>query len=441
MKFRLSLPASRFACFATCLLTFLVPIADAQATAPANPGDAELKFVVYISRHGVRSPTGKPAQYGAYASAPWPAWSVEPGYLTPHGYQLMKLFGAYDRTLFSSEGLFPATGCTSAVTFYADSDQRTQQTGKALAEGLFPGCPLPVQALPEGTNDPLFHIAPSMLTRNTADLATAAIAGRIGNDPAALTEAYRTPLTALDHLLATCGRHRDDAPQRISLFDVPSSLEPGKGDHVADLHGPINTAATLAENLLLEYTEGMDASQVGWGCVDASNLRSLIGLHTAASDFAQRTPAVARIQASNLLDHINRVLTQAVTGKPIQGAIAKPDDRALFLIGHDTNLANLAGLLNLTWIADGRRDDTAPGGALVFELWRSRTSGAYTVRTFYTVQTLEQMRSATPLTQANPPARVPVFLPGCGTADLACPWPAFNHALEQAVDLRYVNPK
>ena len=34
------------------------------------------------------------------------------------------------------------------------------------------------------------------------------------------------------------------------------------------------------------------------------------------------------------------------------------DDRALFLIGHDTNLSNIAGLLNLTWIFDGRRDDT-----------------------------------------------------------------------------------
>ena len=68
----------------------------------------------------------------------------------------------------------------------------------------------------------------------------------------------------------------------------------------------MNTASTLTENLLLEYTEGMDAANVGWGCVDGEKLRSLVDLHTSASDFAQRTKAIARMQASNLLDHVRR---------------------------------------------------------------------------------------------------------------------------------------
>ncbi len=44
------------------------------------------------------------------------------------------------------------------------------------------------------------------------------------------------------------------------------------------------------------------------------------------------------------------------------GAPGAPGDRALVLVGHDANLANIAGSLNLTWIVDGRRDDTFGAG-------------------------------------------------------------------------------
>ena len=37
----------------------------------------------------------------------------------------------------------------------------------------------------------------------------------------------------------------------------------------------------------------------------------------------------------------------------VPGALSKPADRALFLIGHDTNIINMAGALYLTWIVDG----------------------------------------------------------------------------------------
>ena len=355
----------------TCLITLSSAYAPAQAASSVKD-ESELKFVVFFTRHGVRSPTGVPSQYNAFSAAPWPEWSVPPGYLTTHGYHLMKLFGAYDRMELADQGLWSDKGCSDAgnVTFYADSDQRTRETGKALAEGLFPECNVPVQSLPEGVNDPFFHSAPVPGSADPA-IATAAIAGRIGYNPDNLTEAHRTELAALDNLLSTCGVKTASSKKRTSLFDIPSSLSTGKGDHLVELRSPLNTASTLTENLLLEYTEGMDDAIVGWGCVDGPKLRSLINLHTAASDFTQRTPAIARAQASNQLDHIRKALEQAATHQPIPGAPSKPSDLALFLIGHDTNISNMAGLLNLSWIIDGRRDDTPPGGALVFELQKS----------------------------------------------------------------------
>jgi 4-phytase/acid phosphatase len=386
--------------------------------------DAQLRMVVVVGRHGVRSPTGKASQYNVYSAAPWPSWDVAPGFLTPHGFHLMELFGAWDRTQFAAEGLFPADGCTgtSTITLYADSDQRTRETAKALSRGLFPGCDLPVQGLAEGTNDPIFH--PASASHADAALAVAAISGRIGGDPSNLAVAYHAPLAALDGILARCGGPSAAPSKRTSLFDVPATLSAGNGDHLAELKGPLSTAATLSENMLLEYTEDMDAANVGWGCVDGKSLRQLMDLHTAATDFAQRTSEIAITQSAPLLAQIRLAFGQAVSGSAASGALGKPSDRALFLIGHDTSLENIAGALHLTWIADGRRDDTPPGSALVFELWK-KPVGDYVVRTYFTSQTLEQMRFSTELGPDNPPIRVPVFIPACSGEDLSCPLARF----------------
>jgi 4-phytase/acid phosphatase len=400
-------------------------------TAPA--ADSQLQYVVYLSRHGVRSPTGKSGQYSQYSTSAWPEWPVQPGYLTPHGFHLMELFGAYDRSHLAGEGLLSSKGCSEAakITVYADSDQRTRETGKALAQGLMPGCDLAVQALPEDTNDPLFHALGDRSMPRDLGRAKAAVAGRIGGDPASLTRAYHLQLESLDHVLATCGTPTAATPQRTSLFDIPATLSQGNGDHLVDLKGPLNTASTLAENLLLEYTEGMDKTKVGWGCVGRSELDSLMTLHTAATDFTQRTPEIARAQASGLLEHIGLSMEQAISRKPVPGALGKPTDLALFLVGHDTNQENVAGMLNLTWIIDGRRDDTPPGGALVFEVWRDRSAGSYSVRTYFTAQTLDQMRDSVSLGGTQAPARVPVSVPGCSREDMSCDLHSFITLLQR----------
>ena len=113
---------------------------------------------------------------------------------------------------------------------------------------------------------------------------------------------------------------------------------------------------------------------------------------------------------------------------------ANPAITFLILVGHDTNLANISGALGLSWLMDGRRDDTPPGGALVFELWKKRGAEDYSVRTFYTAQTLDQMRNATPLSLGNPPDRVAVFVPGCSRADQSCAWSDFEAAIQAGIN-------
>lgn len=310
-----------------------------------------------------------------------------------------------------------------------------------MASGLMPGCSLEVHGEPEGAADPLFHSLDAGVGRPDKFLATAAVAGRIGNNPAALTEVYRTQLQALDDVLSGCG-HSTCATAttqvRTSIFDVPSSLEEGKGAHLVDLHGPLSTASTMSENLLLEYAEGMDQAQVGWGRVDSNKVRDLLQLHTASSDLERRTSYLARIQASNLLSHILSSMQQAVSQQSVHGALTRPTDRVLILVGHDTNLTNISGTLDLSWLIDDRRDDTPPGGAIVFELWKRAGKAEYFVRTWYTAQTLGQMRNMTPLTLTSPPERATVFVPKCSQADGSCPWQTFESTVRSAIDPAFV---
>ena len=350
----------------------------------------------------------------------------------------MKIFGAWDRIKFSGEGLFALNGCADAshVTILADTDQRTRETGKALAEGMFPGCEISVHSQPDGITDPLFLPRKAGIGHPDPALVAAAVAGRIGGNPANLTETYRPQLTALDRILSGCGRVPTN-PHRTSIFDLPASLVPGTEDSPIAARGPLITGSTLIENLLLEYTQGMSTSDTGWGCLDGATLRFIMQANVAAWDYDVRTPAFARTYASNLFDHIRSTMEQSVKGIPIPGAIGKPDDRMVILVGHDTDIASVAGALGIDWIADGRRDDSPPGGALVFELWRSPQGSSF-VRVSFTTQTLEQMRNSELLTSANPPAEAPIFVPGCSGADSSCTWDSFSAAMRQATDPAFV---
>ena len=76
-------------------------------------------------------------------------------------------------------------------------------------------------------------------------------------------------------------------------------------------------------------------------------------------------------------------------------------------------------------------DDTPPGGALIFSLWRD-PKGQDFVRLRYSAQTVDQMRNADPLTLAAPPASQELSIPGC--ENKSCLWPAFKSVIEKAID-------
>jgi 4-phytase/acid phosphatase len=356
-----------------------------------------LEKVLILERHGVRPPTKPPEAFAKYASQPWPQWPVAPGELTPHGAEGMRAMGAGLRARYAS--LLPDKGCPSpsSVFVWADNtDQRTRESGKAIAATLAPGCGISAQWAPEGSHDPLFH------SGNMCHVDEQAVAAQVSARFDAVMKAdgprYAHALATLNQILmpgcagASCPLTGET---RVSVS--------GK------IEGPLSAAATLSENLLLEYTEGLPDKDVGWGrAASAEKIAAVMPLHEMEADLTRTTPLLAARNGSFLAEQIAEFL-----GAPKRAVNLAPlpaDARLVVLLGHDTNLSNIAGMLGVSWHLPQQPDSTAPGTALAFEVWRQGRN-ARTVRVVVLYQTLEQLRSAAPLNGA--PMHVSVALLGC----------------------------
>jgi len=390
----------------------------------------QLRYVVIISRHGVRSPLWTVERLNQYAAQPWPQWGVPPGGLTPHGRAQMKLLGAYYHEWLAGEHLLSQPGCEDAgrVYIYADTDQRTIESAHALAESLLPGCDLTIHSQPDNGKDPLFSGAGTI----DSELALQAVRERLGPQPEKLIVDHSSALATLQFIL-TGGQNVER-----KLVEPPAGAS--QGGKTRALEGPIAAASTLSEDLLLEYADDMPAKDLGWGRLTKENLQSVLELHRVHADLAWRTPYLARAKGSNLLAHVLRSMEEAVSGAPVPGAVGRPGDFVLILSGHDTNLAHISSMLGLSWRLPGyQQDDTPPGGALVFTLWRD-SRGGYFVKAQCLAQTLDQMRSGARLTVAAPPASEELTIPSCGDGStFGCPWESFRLAVQKAIDPAFTN--
>lgn len=399
----------------------------------AGPSES-LRAVVIFSRHGVRSPTQPNERIQAYAAQPWPSWSVPPGQLTAHGHQLMVLMGRYYEDRYEHLGLLSGDAAKdqARVFVYAhNTSSRCMETAQALVEGGLGGGHETVGSFPGENSDPLFAAADAGLGHPSGKEVAAAIQGRVGGDLAKLDASLRPEFAELQAILGAA-----PAP----LLSERSEARAVAGPKLVELRGAVSTGSEMIENLLLEYADGQ--SDVGWGRFRIDRLSSYYRIHALNFDLSGRTFVLAQIRGSNLASHILRTLEQAASGRPESGAFGTPDQRVFAIVGHDGNVANLAGLLDITWTAAGLADSpTLPGGALVFELWSGAAPDSFGIRAYYIAQSPDQMRQAAPLTVAHPPTIAPLYLPGCGPEtgpDHEVSLAGFARHVRQVIDPEYL---
>ena len=365
---------------------------------------SQLLGVVILSRHGVRAPINDPSNYGP--SRLWPTWPVvHYGDLTTHGEDLARRFGAFYRRYVIGAGLVSAPKCAAwgdQLYIYADREERTLRTGEAISAGIAPQCGYSVHAS-SGPNDPIFH--PPSKPRK-----------RVVNAPE-LSGAYRGSLGELRRVLGCCAL---DGPQ------------------------PLLVASTVAEIFQLEYAQGITVAWDRGGKDPRKFLADVAPFHVLDYTLNERSPSVAREAGSNLLAHIGATLTQ-IAGR---GAARFTHDyrppagsKLVVLVGHDTNQANLGGLLGLGWSLPGfERNDMPPAASLAFELRRCALRDVC-VRLRYRSETLDFMRVAgytLPAARAVGPAQIvetDVPIPGC-PGD--CTLTRFSALVKQKADPKFV---
>jgi 4-phytase/acid phosphatase len=406
------------------LSLFLSSLAPAAADEPAS---YSVRMVVIMTRHGVRTAT-HPTELQPYAAQPWPTWEVKPGYLTPHGEMLMTQFGTHYRKLYASMPNIGATGCPQkgSVYVWADLDQRTLDTGKALMDGFAPGCNIEVHHA-SGNNDVLFDPLPALGKANTAE-SSASILGAVGGDLNGMTRAYRAAFAELDDMLGCAG---STTCKQIST--VPTDIDSKSDDGLAGFKGGLDLAADAVSNTLLAYTDGR--ADAGWGKVDSAKLIDMLQISVAAKRL-EKSRYNARAHSSNILTHILQTLQEGATGGKVSGTMVPPHTGIAFIVGHDTQLAEFGSMLGLSWILPGdQRNDTPPGGAMEFELHSSsRASMESFVRLYFTAQSIEDQHNGV----GQNPARVPVYIPGCPSFD--CPLSTFAKIVNSSVDPKFTAP-
>jgi 4-phytase/acid phosphatase len=407
---------------------------------PAVPGAAQtltLDRMVILMRHGVRPPTSSKDLVPLSADA-WPHWDVADGQLTPHGAEAVAELGRWERKTLAGRGLLAAEGCARPGDIFVWADagqQRTVDTADALLSGLYPGCGMKAGHLKGEVADPLFKASETDVGPVDQAMARQAIMAKMGGSfdrPKAEAAALMGQLQGVLRCCAATLCQTAVSRPACGIADLPMSIATIADGRSIDLRGSLGVASTVVQVLLLEYANGLPADQVAWG--RASSAADIIGLSAIRKlkyEYQERVPYIARRGASNIANQILLALSHP-DGDAANGP---PPARLVVFVGNDTQIAEVGAILDAHWTVPGYLDDeTPPGGGLGFELLHDN-AGARFVRVSFITQKLDQIRSAAALTAQDPPASVPVTVPGCeATAPGTCGLAGFARYLDSRID-------
>ncbi|MGA9017984.1 MAG: hypothetical protein WB438_03485 [Candidatus Cybelea sp.] len=151
----------------------------------------------------------------------------------------------------------------------------------------------------------------------------ASVLGAVGGNLNALTVAYGGAFATMESVLgcqspATCKR----------ISQVPTTVANDGDGGLAGLSGGLDMAGDVAENMLLEYTNGN--ADVGWGRVDHARLPQLLAIHVLGKQLEHGNRYSARAHSSNIMTHILQTLEEGATGRAVSGTRVPARSRFVF---------------------------------------------------------------------------------------------------------------
>ena len=359
----------------------------------------ELKEVVVMSRHNIRSPlTSGGAAYMRVTPYEWFQWSSPSSQLSLRGGVLETEMGQFFRKWVVSEGLLPEN-CRpegDEVLFYANSRQRTFATAKYFSAGFLPFANVEItHKLMEDKMDPVFT---AQFTKMNDAYRQQVIAemNTLHGGPQAWMASKQPTLTLVEQIIDMA--HSPAAQNDTTRFwydDTQFKIEKGSEPKMT---GGYTLANSVADALVLQCYESESMTAFGHELTE-EQWRAICGIkevydgllftaHSAAVNLAY--PLVSRIYEE--LHHDGR--------------------KFMFLCGHDSNLASIGAALRLVYPETEQALElhTPIGSKLVFEKWSDGTEEYVAINLVY--QSFSQLHHRTLLSLEVPPMVLPVTVEG-----------------------------
>ena len=360
----------------------------------------ELKEVVVMSRHNIRSPLSSGgAAYKRVTPHEWFQWTSPGSQLSLRGGVLETEMGQFFRKWLVGEGLLPDNYRPEGdeVLFYANSRQRTFATAKYFSAGFLPFANVKIQhKYMKDKMDPLFSPQFTKMNDKYRQQVKAEMEALHSGGIQGWMQSVQPALKMMEKVLDM--KHSSAAQNDTTHFwfnDTQFKLE--KGDE-PKMSGGYTLANSVADAMVLQCYES--ESMAPWGhklslkqwrdicAVKEVYDRVLFTTHSAAVNLAY--PLVSRIREE--LHHEGRKFT--------------------FLCGHDSNLASIGAALGLVYPETQQAMElhTPIGSKMVFEKWSNGTEEFVAINLVY--QPISQLQNRTLLSTEVPPMVLPITIDG-----------------------------
>ena len=360
----------------------------------------ELKEVVVMSRHNIRSPlTSGGAAYMRVTPHEWFPWSSASSQLSLRGGALETEMGQFFRKWVVSEGLMPENYRPEVdeVLFYTNSRQRTFATAKYFSAGFLPFANVEItHKFEEDKMDPVF--TPQFTKMNDAyrqqvmDEINAMHGG-----PQAWMQSVQPTLTMMEEVIDMAQSPAALAGDTVhfTFDDTQFTLEKGNEPKMT---GGYTLANSVADALVLQCYESESMAAFGHE-LSIDQWRDICAVKEVYDGLLFTTHSAAVNLAYPLVSRINEELHQ-------EGR------KFTFLCGHDSNLASIGAALRLVFPETEQALElhTPIGSKLVFEKWSDGTDEYVAINLVY--QSVHQLQGRTLLSVDVPPMVMPVTIEG-----------------------------
>ena len=360
----------------------------------------ELKEVVVMSRHNIRSPLSSGgAAYQRVTPHQWFKWTSPSSQLSLRGGVLETEMGQFFRQWVVGQGLLPDNYRPQGeeVLFYANSRQRTFATAKYFSAGFLPFANVEItHKYEEDKMDPVF--TPQFTKMNdTYRQQVLAEMQTLHGGPEAWMKAQQPTLTLMEEVLDMA--HSPAALQGDTTHfwydDTKFKLE--KGDE-PKMSGGYTLANSVADAMVLQCYETESMTAFGHD-LTIEQWRAICGVKEVYDALLFTTHSAAVNLAYPLVSRIREELK-------------REDRKFMFLCGHDSNLASIGAALGFIFpeTENALELHTPIGSKLVFEKWSDGSEDYVAVNLVY--QAVEQLQGRILLSPEVPPMVMSVTVDG-----------------------------